>query len=118
MKKIIIIIILIISVGLIGTGVYFGLTGSKGKYGDNPDNGEIVNLDEEIAKDEDVHSENLLKFKTVNDATDYLIGIYETNQVTVTYNDGIIARIKVFEGTENEEVYIYQINGGDLVMDY
>lgn len=118
MKKIIIIIILVVSIGLIGTGIFFGLTGDEVKMGDSPNNEEIVNLDEEIAKNEEIHSENVHKYKTVEDAKAYLAGIYETDQVTISYNDGRIARIKLFADTEDEVNYIYQINGGDLVIEY
>ena len=119
MKKILLIVILIVAVVLIGTGIFFGLTASEdGKITLlKPENEEVVNLDEEIEKNEEVHSENIHKYKTIEDATLYLSGIYETDQVTVSYNDGRMARIKVFADTDEEVVYIYQINGGDLVIE-
>ena len=65
MKKILIIIILILSVVLIGLGIFFGLTsdGDKKIIGNNPANEEVVNLDEEIEENEEIHSENIHKYR-------------------------------------------------------
>ena len=118
MKKILIIIIIVVSLGLIGTGIFFGLTSNDEKLGGSSKDTEIVNLDEEIENNEEVHSENVHIYQTVEDAKAYLASIYETDQVTVSYNDGQMARIKIFADTEDEVTYIYQINGGDLVIEY
>ena len=117
MKKIIIIIILVISLGLIGTGIFFSLTAKDGGFGNNASDEEVVNLDEEIAQNEDVHSENVHIYRTIEDATSFLKSIYETDNVVVSYNDGIIARIKVFAETDDELTYVYHINGGDLIIE-
>lgn len=122
MKKILIIVIIVLSVGLIGTGLFFTFTGTKdGKPSiiiGSSGNDEIIYIDEEIANEEDIHTENVSVFRTVEDAIEYLKGIYETQEVKATYNDGIVAKIKVFPGTNDEIVYNYQIKGGDLIIDF
>lgn len=122
MKKILIIVIIVLSVGLIGTGLFFTFTGTEdGKPSiiiGSSGNDEVIYIDEEIANEEDIHTENVFVFRTVEDAIEYLKGIYETQEVKATYNDGTIAKIKVFPGTNDEIVYNYQIKGGDLIIDF
>lgn len=118
MKKILLIIIAVISIGLIGTGLYFTFFGNGNSgLGFGSNKGEIVDVEKELIENEEIHTENVHIYRTIDDAISYLKGNYETEDVKATYNDGIIARIKVLAGTENEVVYVYHINGGDLVID-
>lgn len=120
MKKIIIIVILVLSVGLIGTGLFFTLTDKENKN-ENSDiiysNEGIVDVDKELEKEEEVHTENVHIYRTIEDAVEFLKSSYETDSVEVSYNDGTFARIKVFPDTDEQVTYIYQINGGDLLIE-
>lgn len=120
-NKILIIVIFVLAFLFIGFGLFFTFTGDKNIGGllDGASNdGEIVDVEEELLKNEEVHSENVFIFRTVDDAVTHLISSYETTDVKVTYNDGVKAIIKVFPDTDKEIKYNYFITGGDLIMDY
>ena len=118
MKKIIIIVILVLSVGLIGTGLFFTLTDKENENSDIIYSNEgIVDVDKELEKEEEVHTENVHIYRTIEDAVLFLKSSYETDSVEVSYNDGTFARIKVFPDTDEQVTYIYQINGGDLLIE-
>lgn len=117
MKKIIIIVILVLSVGLIGTGLFFTFTDKENKNSDIMYSNEgIVDVDKELEKEE-VHTENVHIYRTIEDAVEFLKSNYETDSVEVSYNDGTFARIKVFPDTSEQVTYIYQIKGGDLLIE-
>ena len=119
MKKIIIIVILVLSVGLIGTGLFFTFTDKKNKNKNSDiiySNEGIVDVDKELEKEE-VHTENVHIYRTIEDAVEFLKSSYETDSVEVWYNDGTFARIKVFPDTSEQVTYIYQIKGGDLLIE-
>lgn len=122
MKKILIIILLVLAVGLIGVGIFFTfMTDDNGNSilsGGSNGSGEVINLDEEISENEEVHSENVHVYRTIEDATAFLSQIYETNDVVVSYNDGVKATIKVFPDTDEEIRYTYHIGAGDLIIEY
>lgn len=120
-NKILIIVIFVLAFLFIGLGLFFTFTGDKntgGLLGGDSNDGEIVDVEEELLENEEVHSENVFIFRTVDDAVTYLISSYETTDVKVTYNDGVKAIIKVFADTDKEIKYNYFITGGDLIMDY
>ncbi len=121
-KKIIIIIIFIVSIALIGAGVYFSITDKEGSgfgpiVNSNGDE-EIVDLEKELEENEEIHTENIHKYKSLVDAVEYLKNIYATTDVIVSSSDDSTATIKVFGSTENEVIYIYYIGPGDLLIDY
>lgn len=120
-NKILIIVIFVLAFLFIGLGLFFTFTGDKntgGLLGGSSNDGEIVDVEEELLENEEVHSENVFVFRTVDDAVTHLISSYETTDVKVTYNDGVKAIIKVFADTDKEIKYNYFIDGGDLIMDY
>lgn len=120
-NKILIIVIFVLAFLFIGLGLFFTFTGDKntgGLLGGSSNDGEIVDVEEELLENEEVHSENVFIFRTVDDAVAHLISSYETTDVKVTYNDGIKAIIKVFPDTDKEIKYNYFITGGDLIIDY
>ena len=119
MKKIIIIVILVLSVGLIGTGLFFTFTDKENKNKNSDkiySNEGIVDVDKELEKEE-VHTENVHIYRTIEDAVEFLKSSYETDSVEVSYNDGTFAKIKVFPDTSEQVTYIYQIKGGDLLIE-
>lgn len=111
MKKTLIIIIFVLAIGLIGTGIFFGLKDDEINNGESP----IYNY-EEIEQEETILSENVNIYRTIDDAIYYLKNLYLTEDVTVTSNDEIRATIVVLNGTENEVIYTYYIGAGDLII--
>ena len=120
-RKVIIIIIFIAALGLIGAGLFFTMT-DKDSLGFGPISSskdeDIVDVLKELEDNEDVHTENINKYKTIEDATSFLINTYQTANVVVSYNDGEKATIKVFADTEEEIKYNYYFGPGDLIIDF
>ena len=120
-NKILIIVMFVLAFLFIGLGLFFTFTGDENTgslLGGSSNDGEIVDVEEELLENEEVHSENVFVFRTVDDAVTHLISSYETTDVKVTYNDGVKAIIKVFADTDKEIKYNYFIDGGDLIIDY
>ena len=111
MKKILIIIMFVLAIVLIGTGIFFGLSDDSGNNTE-----EIVDVLEEIKKDENILTENVNVYRTIEDAIYYLKNLYLTEDVTVTSNDEVKATIVVLSGTENEVSYSYFKGAGDLII--
>ena len=115
-NKIIIAIILVLAFGLIGTGLFFTFTDKDDSKKENF--GEVVDIEEELKDNPEVHTENVFVFRTIEDAVAHLVSLHETDDVKVTYNDGIKATIKVFAASEEEIKYTYHISAGDLIINY
>lgn len=111
MNKKILLIIIVIAIVLIGFGLIFTFI-----VGDNSNSGPIVDVNAELEKNEDIHMENVYRFSSLDDAIEYLKSTFETENVVVSENDDFVAKIKVLSGTDEEIVYNYIINGGDLVI--
>lgn len=119
MKKILIIIIVVISFLCIGLGIYFVLTDDKEEKFDNvySDNSSMIYIEtEEELKEKNIITTNVHIYKTLQDAIDYLKSSYTTENVVVkdTTNDRVT--IVVLEGTSDEAIYEYSTLDGELLI--
>ena len=108
MKKSFIIIMLVLSIGLIGFGIFLGIKDKSEKVYEG-----IVDVEAELEK-ENVITENVDIYRTLDDAIDYLKEIYLTEDVVVTSSDEFKVYIVVLKGTEEETSYVYHVRSGDL----
>ena len=118
MKKIILILIAIISVALIGTGIFFLINESDNKKNNSSVDDTSIGrfeIDDEL-EENNIITENVHVYRTLEDAVDYLKSSYTTEDVVVTNKGVDKITIKVFMGTEDEVTYNYFNGSGDLLI--
>ena len=118
MKKIILILIAIISVALIGTGIFFLINESDNKKNNSSVDDTSIGrfeIDDEL-EENNIITENVHGYRTLEDAVDYLKSSYTTEDVVVTNKGVDKITIKVFMGTEEEVTYNYFNGSGDLLI--
>ena len=118
MKKIILILIAIISVALIGTGIFFLINESDNKKNNSSVDDTSIGrfeVDDEL-EENNIITENVHVYRTLEDAVDYLKSSYTTEDVVVTNKGADKIIIKVFMGTEEEVTYNYFNGSGELLI--